>query len=257
MEFCERNFIITTTAIVVDSNTSTAINLMNWNRRFQYVSDGFDDDTTSTTITVNFDQTTTIDRIALVEHNLKGYRLFYDGVTANAFTFTSTSDTTTSIYSSNSETSQFFRTTSIDCTSVSLQMDTTQEANTEKGLGILILSKLKYDFDRIPPASGYRPKLIPKQVIHKMSDGGSRRHRLNEKWRVELRFKDVDLTQKNAFKTIYDDSTSYIFAAFGTTTAWDNVFFDANWENDFNFEEYSENSTTQNFKGNIKLGERS
>lgn len=257
MEFIERNFIITTGAMTVDSNTSAAANLYSWDKRYQYVSDGFEDDATSTTITYSFYETTTIDRIALVEHNLKDYSIYYDGTTTNLFNFTTTAATTTSEFTSNSETSQYFRCTQVACTSVSLKMNATQTADTEKAVGIFVLSSLRYEFARIPAAKGYLPRLIPKQVVHKMSDGGVRRHRLTEKWQVYLRFSDIEAAQRDAFREIFDEGNSVIFTAFGTSTSWDGVIFDAVYDSDFDFYRYAENSTTQNYKGRMRLRERS
>jgi len=257
MEFIERNFINTTTAIAVDSNTTSAKNMFTFDQRLQYVSDDYANDLTSTVITISFDATTTVDRISMVEHNLKGFRLFYDGVTANAFSFTSTAATTTSIYSTNSETSQYFFTSQVDCTSVSLQMDSTMVADSEKAIGVFVLSALKLDFPRIPNASGYTPRRVPKQVLHKMSDGGLRQHKSHDKWEVKLKFSDVTTSFRNSLFNTYEETDTRIYVPFGTSTGWDRIIFDAIWANQFEFFKYSENSTTQGFKGNIVLKERS
>ena len=257
MEFIERNFINTTGVISVESNTTTAKNMFNFDKRFQYLSDGFNNDLTSTVITINFDETTTVNRISMIEHNLKSFRLFYDGVTANAFELTSTAATSTANFNANSESAHYFFTTQVDVTSVSLQMDSTIVADSEKAIGIFVISALKLNFDRIPNAGGYTPLRIPKQVLHTMSDGGVRKHKSHDKWKVNLKFSDITESFRNSLFDIYEDTDSRIFVPFGTSASWDGILFDAVWVNQFEFYKFAENSTTQGHKGNIVLKERS
>lgn len=257
MEFVNRNLLTATSQVAVGSNSTTSKNLFNWDKRLQYVSDGFNNDLTSTTITISFSSTQTVDRIALTEHNLKAFSLYYDGTTTNNFVLTSTAVTTTASFSSNSETAHYFYTTQVNCTSVSLKMDSTIEADNEKAVGVFFISSQKLDFERIPSANNYKPRFVPKQVIHRMSDGGTRQHRSHDKWRVDLKFTDITLAFRNSLRSIYDDAQSYVYVPFGTSTGWDGVIFDAVWENDFDFYKFAENSTNQGFKGSIRLAERS
>ena len=71
MEFLKSNFYDTTTMIVVNSNTVTAEYLFDPDISYQYVSSGFNNDSTTATIRINFNSTLTVSRIGLLSHNLK------------------------------------------------------------------------------------------------------------------------------------------------------------------------------------------
>ncbi len=83
MEFLYKNDINTTTHFDIDSGTATVEYLLSTDYRYQYVSSGDNSDATTTSIVNNFDVTTTISRIVLMEHNLEGFRVFYNGSTAS------------------------------------------------------------------------------------------------------------------------------------------------------------------------------
>src|SRR3990167_2143 len=157
MELIRKNLFDTTTQAAVNSNTGTVANLLLRDLRFQYASDGFNNDATTATLRINFDETLTISRIALMGMNLRGFTVFYNGVTANTFVLTATGATTVSDFSSNSESSMFLHATPQACTSVSIDMRTTQIANQNKAMGYLVLSNVLSDFDtRVPPAQSYK-----------------------------------------------------------------------------------------------------
>lgn len=257
MEFVKVNFVNSAGAILIDSNTTAAENLINWDLRKQYISDGYNDDLTSTSITYSFSETLAVDRIAILEHNLKDFSIYYNGTTASVFALTTTAATTTCSFNANSETSHYFYTTQVNCTSVTLQMNKTIVADVEKAIGYFLVSAQELDFERIPAAGGYAPKLVPKQIIHKMSDGGVRRHRSHDKWHVDLKFKYISTTFRNSLKSIYDSSQTFVYVPFGTSTGWDGIIFESVWENNFDFYTYADNAATAGFKGSIKLSERS
>jgi hypothetical protein len=77
MDFLVGNFLNTTTMVNVDSGTSTVKNLFNPDKTKQWISDGYNNDALTEILTISFGQTTTIDRIALKEHNLKEFKIFY------------------------------------------------------------------------------------------------------------------------------------------------------------------------------------
>ena len=139
MEFIRKSFIVTTTSIVVNSNTATAANLMTRDPRYQYVSDSLAVDGTIATLRLNFDQTESVSRIALLGANLRQFRIYYNAVTANTFALTTTGATISSYWTTNSETAMYLVATPVDCTSVSIDMYSTIVANQNKAIGYLVL----------------------------------------------------------------------------------------------------------------------
>lgn len=255
MEILARNLFQTTTQIVVNDNTASAENLLNPDIRFQYSTSNFADDLTTASIRINFDTTQTVDRIALVGHNLKDFKVYYNGVTANTFTLEAGAATTTTDYSTNSETSHYFRVaTGVACTSVSIDMRKTISADGNKYLGYLVVTAIRTDFDgRVPSSDGYRPLIVPQAVVHKLSDGGTRIQTLEDKWSAELQFDYVSEDTRDDLKAIFDDHVEMIFCPFGTTTGWDAIIFPCVWAGGFNFFEYSDNAADSGFSGSLNL----
>ena len=260
MEFIKQNYVNTTTSLVLDSNTVAGENLFNPIKTIQYKTNDFNDDNTTASITWNFSETTSVSRIVLMEHNLKSFTLFYNGATANTFALTSTAATTVSDFTSNSETSMYMIATSVDCTSVTLDMKSTIVSNSEKAVGLFVLSDLEMNFEtngRLPSAKNYKPKRERKETLHTMSDGGSRLTVLEEKWRVDIKYKNIPLAFKNDLEDVFDLRDPRIFAAFPTTTSWDEVFFECVWPAPFDFETFSDDNPNAGFQGTIKLRETS
>lgn len=255
MEFLKQNYINTTTQISVNTNSSTASNLFNTDQFYQFYSDGLNNDLTTTTITIAFTETTLISRIGLMDTNAKEFRLFYNGLTANAFALTSTGSTTTSAWTGNSESNIYLRCTPTYVTSVTLDIKKTQTADQEKRLGTFVLSDLYYSMAKIPNSKGYDPRINPKQVVHTLSDGGTRIHNVRKKWSADLKLDYIDTTQKTNLKTIYDLQSAFIFCPFGTTTSWDGVLFEAVWTGGFDFYQYSDDASSSGFSGAIRLKE--
>lgn len=256
MELLRKNFVNTSTQLVVNTNTTTAANVFNPDIRFQFASDNFNNDLTTVTMRINFSETTTVDRIALVGHNLKQFRVYYNGTTASTFALTSTANTSASNYSTNSDTSHYFACTPVACTSVSIDMYSTIVANQNKYLGYLVISEKLTDFDgRVPEAGGYRPSLVPQAVVHKLSDGGTRIQTLEDKWSAQLRLDYITASARSDLKDIFDEHDEMVFAPFGTTTGWDAVIFPCVWEGGFDFFQYSDNAADAGFSGSITLRE--
>lgn len=253
MELLRSNLLETTTQLVVDSNTDLASNLFNRDVTFQYSTNGYNG-VTKTTIRINFMETTTVSRIALLEHNLKAFRAYYNGVTANAFALISGS-TNTSDFSTNSETSHYLQCTPVDCTSVSFDLESTIVAGNEKAIGWLLLSSVMHTFDREPPSKGYKPKLDPKDIVHELSDGGKRIQFISEKNMAQLSYKHITPSEKTALKAVWRQHREMVFVPFGTTTAWDGVIFPCVWEGTFDFEEFSDDAVSAGFTGKINLTE--
>ncbi len=254
MEFLSQNIINTTTQLSVTSNTATAVNIFSPDPYFQYYTDGCADDSLTASVTVTFDETTSVDRIALVDTNLKEFRIFYNGLTASTFNFDGV--TTSSSFNANAETNMYLRpVTPVNCTSITIDMKKTITPNQEKRIGFLYLGNLVYETDRTPSASNYKPKVDPKQIMHTLSDGGVRINRIRNKWSVTIKYDHIELEERNAFRAIYDRVDPFVFCAFGTYTSWDAILFEANWVNDFDFYEYSDDAASAGFSGGISLKE--
>lgn len=254
MEAIKINYINTTTAIVVNSSTATAEYIMRRDTSFQYISTGFNNDATTTTMRINLDSTLAVTRIVLAGMNFKKFNLYYNGVTANTFAI-SGGLTTTSQWLTNSETSLYIKVSSVNCTSVSLDIYSTQVANSEKALGYYVLSDLQYAFDRIPASSGYKPILDSEQVLHKLSDGSKKIQLIDEKWNIQIKYKHLDSTMVASLRTLYNLRDGFVFAPWETNTAWDALIFPCIWENDFDFYQYSADAVSSGFTGSIKLSE--
>lgn len=254
MELLRKNYAETTTQFVVNSNTTTVSNILNPDIRFQFASDAFTNDLTTVTMTINFDQTLTVDRLAILGHNLKAFTIFYDGLTANTFALTATANTTTTDYASNSETAHYFRFAAVDCTSVSIDMKSTITPNQNKAIGYLVVSEQLTSFDgRVPSAQNYSPVLNTQSVVHRLSDGGTRIQTLENKWAAQLSFDFLSQTGRDELKTIYDDHDEMVFVPFGTSTGWEAVIFPCVWEGAFNFYKYSDNASEAGFSGSLNL----
>lgn len=254
MEFIKSNLILTSSALTVYSNTLAAKNILNRDLTFQYVTEGFADDSLPTSMIFSFDSTTTIDRAAIMGMNLKDFSLFYNGATASTFALT-TGDTSASEWSSNSNTSMYLRFTPVNVTSVTLDMRKTMVANSEKAVGFFSLSELKLDFPRIPSAKDYNPIFEPTEIVHKMSDGGTRIHYVSEKRSASIKLNNITETFRNSLKTIKDERTDFGFVAFGTTTGWDEFYFDCVWPGRFDFFKYSDDALEAGYVGKIDLRE--
>lgn len=257
MEFIKSNFLETTSSITVSTGTLTAKYLFYRDPSFQWVSQNAGTDATTTSLTVSFDRTMTVGRIALLGHNLKQYRIFYNGSTANTFALTTTSNfTTTTNFATNSETCHYFVVTPIECTSVTIDMYSTIVTNSEKAIGYLMLSQSLLTFPVDPPADGYKPVLVPNSVEHKLATGGKRVHKTGDKWNVQLSFKYIESSFVKNLRDVYEDQVSFAFCPFGTATGWtDQILFDCCWSNNFDFYRYSDNAVSAGFSGKVELEE--
>lgn len=254
MEFLKQNYLDTTTSVSVDSNSSFIKYLIDRDPTFQYVSSGYTG-ATVTTIRVNFNETLSVSRIALLNHNLKSYTVYYNGVTANTFALTG-GDTSASDYSSNSETSQYLRASSpINCTSVSIDLKDSMVSGVERAIGWLMISDTHVVMDRPPPSKGYKVKLDPKDVAHRMSDGGTKIQNVSDKFNISLSYDYITTAQRSSLKTLYDLHNEFVFCPFGTTTSWDTVIFPCVWEGAFDFFTFSDDALASGFSGKIMLME--
>ena len=252
MDFLKANLVNTTTQIAVNSNTTTISNLFNRDKLYQYSSDQLNNDLTSAAITITFDATTPVSRIALVDTNFKDFSLFYNGSTTSTFALTS-GDTTASIYTGNADEHKYFQFATVQCSSITINAKKTITANQEKRLGLLIITDLDLEMTLIPSAKKYKPSKIPKQIVHKLSDGGSRLHNVSSKWSLDFSLDYVSTEQRDSLFDIYEAGLPFNFCPFGTTTAWDGTIIESVWDGPFDFYQYSDDAATSGFSGKVSL----
>lgn len=254
MEFIKANYLNTTTQLSVNSNTGTSSNLFNRDSLYQYYTDQFANDLTTSSITVTFGSTTNVSRIALIDTNFKEFSIFYNGATASTFTLLN-GDTTVSSYTGNAQTNKYFRFNTVQVSSITINAKKTITADQEKLLGLLLISDLELSLTKIPNAQAYKPKIVPKQVVHKLSDGGTRIHTVRRKWETQLNLDYIDATERDTLFELYSNSQEFNFCPFGTTTSWDGLLFECVWDGSFEFYEYSDNAASSGFSGKISLKE--
>lgn len=254
MDFIKQNYLNTSSMITINNNTATAENLFNRNKLYQYYTDGLDDDTQTLSITVTFDSTSPVSRIALIDTNFKEFKIFYNGSTASTLTLTN-ADTSTCSYTGNADQYKYFRFSTVQCSSITIDAKTTQTANQEKVLGLLVLSDLNFELELKPSAKSYKPKKVPKQIVHKLSDGGTRLHNVSSKWETDFTLDYLNTTQRNALFEIYDSGLPFNFCPFGTATGWDGFLYETVWDGPFEFYQYSDNAAASGFSGKVSLNE--
>jgi len=261
MEFLYSNYVNTTTMLDTlnatagtFAATTTLQYVMDTNERLQFLTDNFDDDSTTTTIRVSFSETLTVGKIALKGINWKDFTVYYNGVTAN--TFVLTNPTTASDFSENSATSLYLSVTEQACTSVSFDITKTITANQEKAAGHIVISRSKLDFERRPSAKGYRPKISPKEIVHQMSNGGTRKHAIDRKFSADIKYRFISSTFRDDLEDIWKEQDEFIFTPFPTGTSWDGDIFQCIWIGDFDFP-YSDNPASAGYDGKIRLRETS
>lgn len=254
MEFIKANLLNTTTQIAVNSNTGTASNLFNRDFLYQYYSDQFNNDATTSSITITFDATTPVSRIALIDNNFKEFSVFYNGSTASTFSLLN-GDTAASSYLNNSDQYKYFRFSTLQVSSITINAKSTRTANQEKVLGLFVISDLDIALTKIPNAQAYKPRVVPKQVVHKLSDGGSRVNTVRRKLEVDLNLDYVDSAQRDSLYELYISNNEFNFCPFGTATGWDGFLFESVWTGNFDFYEYSDNAASSGFSGKLNLRE--
>lgn len=256
MEFWNKNQLQTSTQIAVNSSTLLNYFMMTRDPRRQWVSDAFNNDATTSTITISFDSPITLNRIALDGINWKKFNIYYNGATANALTLTITAATTTSQWTTNSEGAMALSCSTLTgITSLTFDIYSTQVANSEKAIGWLCVSSQLVDFEKIPDAGSYDPIVNVEQKEHKLSDGGTRIHSIERKFQGNVKLKYIDLSFKDSLYDIWRDADSFVFAAFPTTTGWDKIAYEVVWPGRFDFFEFADNNTNAGFKGTITLKE--
>ena len=253
MEFCYPNFVNTTTLLAVDSNSTTAKNMID--RRFstKYESIGYGG-TTATNITFTPATATVVSRIALNTHNLKDFQIFYDGTTTNTFTITGYS-TSTIQYTTNSETSNYWVVSSQTVSSITLRATEAMTASSEKFITALYVGEIYHRLTKNPDTGGYSPRIKEKNFLHQMSDGGIIRYFLSEKFSATLKIPFVSQADRTSLKTAYSARTALQFIPFPTESDWDGDMYEVNWVNGFDLQKLTSNVIGNGYSGVIMLEE--
>jgi hypothetical protein len=212
------------------------------------------------TITVEFASSRNINRIVLQNINLKAFRVYYNSNTANTFTLTSTADTTTSIFSQNSDTSLFLSFATVACTSIGIVSTVTIDANEEKKIGELWCLENRLTLERNPDAKSYKAKLDRREFVHEMAGGGWAQYIVDEYYSADIRFKYRDVSETALFKSLYQDRSEFVFIPFPTNSGWDaseyEQIYECIWIKDFEFLQPSANNYQDvGFSGRISLRE--
>lgn len=253
MEFIYSNYLDTATQINCSTGTTTSSRL--WDRipSKQFNSSGDNDDTTTTTIAIEFAEYQDVDRIILENINFKGFKVYYNSNTANLFSITNAATGTTE-YTQNSETTLFFKLeTTLSITSIFLEVTTTMAANEEKKIGQIWASSLRLSLTDNPDTKGFKNSMSPKEFNHKMSDGGVSNYKIADNFKANLALKYVSTTVHDSLKDIYDAWTPFIFVPFPTGTSWDGKIYEVNWIKDFDFLNYQNNFKGNGFKGTVRM----
>ena len=239
--------------MTVNSGTNSVANLMARDETKQYSSFQFNNDLTTSSIQITFDNTTSVSRIALIGINAKSFRLFYNGDTSNALALQG--DTSSSVWSSNSETSLYLAFDSISATQIDIEMTATQVADSEKILSYFGICDTKLDFTRFPDSKGYKALIDAQEIVHTLSDGGTRVNSLGEKFSLDLKLKAIPRAMRDSLRSIFMDKDDFIFSAFGTTTSYEGIFYPVVWIGNFAFYQYNSNNVNSGYDGAIKLRE--
>jgi len=258
--FFKTNFLNTTTLVTVDSGTGSVYNLFDRNEADQYSSVGKGDDTAGHTIGIEFPSSRNLTGIVLQNINLKGFRLYYNSNSANTFTFTSTTETTTSLWTQNSSTSLFLQFSTQACTSVFIDATTTISANEEKKIGQIWLLEKRVELSRNPDARSYKAKLDRREFVHELSGGGWASYIIDEYFSADIRLNYWDKTETADLLDLYDDRGAFVFAPFPTGTAWYESWYEdiyeCIWQKDFEFKQpAASNFLDVGFRGTIRLRE--
>jgi len=176
------------------------------------------------------------------------------GVSVNNGNFS----TSLGVYSvDNAQTSNYYSFDTITTKRIRLTANKTITANEEKKIGEFIISKLLYDFstDRLPPAKAYKPDLIRKQVVHKMSDGGITLYNISEKFKAQIGFTFLPTSSASILYSIYNSKNPFHFIPWETVTSWDGDIFECNWMRGYGLMGFSDNDLGNGYKGKISIQE--
>ena len=258
MEFHYANFVNTTTLITCGSGSTTFGNLFDRKSSTQWVTSGFNNDTTSTVLSVEFPSSKNITTIVLENINLKDVQVYYNSNTANKFSMTTaTEGTQTSFWDANSATYLYldFATTSVD--SIQVVASSTIDANEEKKIGELWILEKDLRLTYNPSSKQYMTNFKRKEYVHQMSDGGFATYILSDRFQADIKLNFVSESERDNLRDIHLNWKPYVFIPAPTGTSWDKQIFEVNWIGTFDFLVYADNYRDNGYVGTIRLKESS
>jgi hypothetical protein len=238
----------------VTSGTSSCANIFDRKADTYFQSSGQNDDTTATTIRVEFAASKSFNRIVLENINWKSFKIYHSSNTANVFTLVNNA-TTSSDWVTNSETNMFLEFTTVTAAIITLVATTTIVANSEKKCAGLWFLNRAHVFTENPDASGYDPTIKQIKYQHEMSDGGVTVYFVSDTYKSKIKRKYVDTSEYTTLKALYDDDDPLVFIPFPTGTGWDGKIWECNWTNDFEFMQYQHNVKGLGYQGAMTLEE--
>ena len=243
MEFLSQNFINTTSMMTIVGGNSTLFPyLFDKGTRLGWSSSGFNDDNTSTVISITLPSNTVISHILLQKHNLRQFRAYYNSVTANSLFVTT----------SNSASSTYISFASVTCNSIDIQMTKTIVANAEKEVGELYVGYRNVAFERNPAIENYKAMIHRKQIIHEMPDGGKVAYNVKDKFQANIAWGWITPTFYDQLRTIYSSALPQVFVPFPTVTLWDGLGYEIIITGDFDFN-YGDNTKAQGYSGSLMI----
>jgi hypothetical protein len=230
------NRLNTTTAISVNSGTSTVGYLFDRQRSTQYASSGYNTSTAGMTMGCTFLSTQTVSRIVLQNINLKNFTIYHSSNPANVITLLNAA-TTTSNWQTNSETSLYLKFATIQASSIFIVASSTMIASEEKKIGELGIYDLKFVFVDNPADADFTPKRAAKEVTHEMSDGGTTKYTFGDAFECKIKLKYQGDTMVGYLRDLFEDRETFTFTPFPTSTSWDGYkIYEVNWIGDFDFD---------------------
>mgnify|MGYP003393075267 FL=1 len=250
MKFLAANVFNTTTQISIPAigggGTSTLANLFDRNKDTLYISDAAGTDASTATLQITFSPTQTVSEISVKNINLRQYSITtYNGGVAGG----------NINVSANTAINRYAVISTIPVTTITVIMNTTITANQQKQIGELIISNLLYDFasDRLPSAGEYKSSIQKRQIVHEMSDGGVSVYNVREKFSAQISLSFVPTSTESSLRSVYSQSSAFIFVPFDTTTGWDGNLAEVAWIGPYEFYEFSDNNLGNGYQGQIEL----
>lgn len=241
--------------VTPSTGTGTALYLFDRYPSKSYESSGDNDDLTTTSIVVEFPSAVNVNRIALQNINLKSFKIYHSSNTANLITLTTTCGTNSSEWTGNSSTNLYLIFATTNVTSIGIAATATIDANEEKRIGELWISRTAVEFDRNPSARDYKVSIDRKEYSHIMSDGGTAIYVIGDNYKADIRYTYVNSTTQSQLEDIHNEWSPFVIVPDPTGTSWSAQIYEVNWIGDFDFVQYSDNYKGNGYQGTIRLRE--
>ncbi len=237
-------------------------NLLDSDLRRPFRTIDFDSDAATFVFIASFTSYQVVDRIAIMGHNLKQFQVEWIGNTSGGIggilTLNEGSGTNTAQWTMNSLTSNYLMFDPLTCLQIIIRMTKTMVANQDKTVGYLSVCKSQLTLSQKPGYSGYSLVTKDKSISHEMANGGYRYQTLAQKMSAKLEMEYVPASLRASLYDLYYNRQEMMFVPNPPTTTastWDQQIFPCVWSNGFDFETYSDNSSTPYYSGTIELDE--